>query len=110
MRAITLLVGILISIAGSLDARTTQAPKPLTVVDVEHGLTSSVPNARMTALVKKYGVDFELTRGLEAKLRNSGANERLIAEIRRSRVRVEVRSAARTPHAVERARVSANSP
>jgi hypothetical protein len=36
----------------------------------EHGLKSAVPNARMAALVRQCGVDFELTVGVEKALRS----------------------------------------
>ena len=69
----TLLVATMVLfMVGSTEARTTrtqQASRPLTAADVEHGLRSGVPNARMAALVKQYGVDFELTHAVEAELR-----------------------------------------
>jgi len=59
MRVTTLLVGSLLCsycfMVGSDAARTTRAqnaPRPLSTADVEHGLKSAVPNARMDALVK----------------------------------------------------------
>src|SRR5260370_13410349 len=71
MRVTTLLVGsILLLMVGSSAAQTTRTPnafRPLSAVDVEHGLKSAVPNARMAALVKKYGVDFELTGPVNSK-------------------------------------------
>src|SRR5258705_10009472 len=92
MRATKLLVGsILLFMVGSAAARTTRAqntPRPLSAADVEHGLKSAVPNARMTALVKKYGVDFALTAPVEEGLRRAGASDNLLLEISRSRVRV----------------------
>jgi TPR repeat protein len=92
MRATTLLVGILIFLVGSTAGRTTRAqnaPRPLSAADVEHGLKSGVPNARMAALVKQYGVDFELTDVVEARLRSARASDSLILQIGRSRVRVD---------------------
>ena len=69
MRVTTLLVAsILLFMVGSTEGRTTRtqhAPRPLSAADVEHGLKSAVPNARMAALVKQYGVDFELTHAVE---------------------------------------------
>src|SRR5260370_17223918 len=93
MRATTLLVGsillvILLAMVGSTAARTTRtpnAPRPLSAADVEHGLKSAVPNARMAALVKKYGVDFELTGAVKQELRSAGASDNLILQIGRSR-------------------------
>jgi TPR repeat protein len=91
MRATALLVGcILLSLVGSSAGRTTKAqsvPRPLSITDVEHGLKSGVPNARMAVLVKRYGVDFELSAGIEKKLRAAGANHNLIQQIDRSTTR-----------------------
>src|ERR1700675_550651 len=98
MRVTTLLVGslllfilvvILVAMVGSTAAgRTTRTPnasRPLSAADVEHGLKSAVPNARMAALVKKYGGDFELTGAVKQELRNAGASDNLILQIGRSR-------------------------
>jgi len=74
---------------GSAAGRTAKTPRPLSAADVEHGLKSAVPNARMAALVKQYGVDFELTNGLEKELRRAGASDSLILQIGRSRTRVK---------------------
>jgi len=52
--------------------------------EVEHGLRSAVPNVRMAALVKQYGVDFELTHVVEAKLQSAGASNDLILHWRRN--------------------------
>src|SRR5579864_5878280 len=86
-----LVAGILLFLVGSTEGRTTQtqqAPRPLSAADVEHGLKSAVPNARMAVLVKQYGVDFELTRAVEEKLRSAGASDSLIRQISHSRSRV----------------------
>src|SRR5712675_1482121 len=89
MRVTTLLVGsILLFMVGSAAARTTRTPnasRPLSFADVEHGLKSAVPNTRMAALVKKYGVDFELTGAVKQELRSAGASDNLILQISRSR-------------------------
>jgi TPR repeat protein len=89
MRVTKLLVAsILLFMVGSTEGRTTRtqhAPRPLSAADVEHGLKSAVPNARMAALVKQYGVDFELTHTVEDKLRSAGASDKLILQISRSR-------------------------
>ena len=93
MRATTLLVSsILLFMVGSIAGRTTKAqnsPRPLSAADVEHGLKSAVPNARMAALVKQYGVDFELTNRVEKELRSAGASDTLILQIGRSRSRIK---------------------
>ncbi len=86
-----LVAGILLFLVVSTEGRTTQtqqAPRPLSAADVEHGLKSAVPNARMAALVKQYGVDFELTRTVEEKLRSAGASDSLILQISHSRSKV----------------------
>src|SRR6266853_2688492 len=89
MRVTKLLVAsILLFMVGSTEGRTTRAqhaPRPLSAADVEHGLKSAVPNARMAALVKQYGVDFELTHRVEDELRSAGASDNLILQIARSR-------------------------
>ena len=94
MRVTTLLVGsILLFMVGSTAGRTTRtpnAPRPLSAADVEHGLKSAVPNARMAALVKKYGVDFELTDAVKQELRSAGASDNLILQIGRSRAPIPI--------------------
>lgn len=92
MRVTKLMIAAtLLSMVSSLECQTTRtqhAPRPLSVADVEHGLKSAVPNARMAALVKKYGVDFKLTKTVEGELRSAGASDNLILQISRSRSRV----------------------
>src|ERR1700704_5924678 len=99
MRATTLLAGsLLMFMVCSAAARTTKshnAPRPLSAADVEHGLKSAVPNARMAALVKQYGVDFELTDQVEKELRKVGANDKLVLQIGRSRALVSSNSGER---------------
>src|SRR6202051_4049946 len=98
MRVTTLLIGsillvILLAMVGSAAARTTRTPnasRPLSAADVEHGLKSAVPNARMAALVKKYGVDFELTGAVRQELRSAGASDNLILQISRSRAPLSI--------------------
>jgi len=94
MRVTALLAGsILLFMAGSAAGRTTRTPnasRPLSVADVEHGLKSAVPNARMAALVKKYGVDFELTGAVKQELRSAGASDNLILQIGRSRAPITI--------------------
>src|SRR5579859_4964045 len=96
MRITTLPVAsLLLFMVGSIAGRTTPAPnarRPLSEPEVEHGLKFAVPNARMAALVKKYGVDFELTDAVKAKLRSEGASNDLILQISRSRSRVANKS------------------
>src|SRR5260370_40808793 len=81
---------LVLFMVGSTEGRTPRAqhaPRPLSAADVEHGLKSAVPNARMAALVKQYGVDFELPHRVEDELRSSGASDNLILQISRSRSR-----------------------
>src|SRR6202795_874952 len=89
MRVTTLLVGsILLFMVGSSAARKTRAPnalRPLSAADVEHGLKSAVPNARMAALVKKYGLDYELTGAGKPDIPSAGGSKNLILQISRSR-------------------------
>ena len=99
MRTTMLLVGSLLLFMVGSEARTTKAhnaPRPLSATDVEHGLKSAVPNARMAALVKQYGVDFELTNGVEKELRRAGASDNLILQIGRSQARVKGNSVERS--------------
>src|ERR1700732_1925066 len=99
MRFTTLLVGslllfiLLLMVGSTAAARTTRTPnasRPLSAADVEHGLKSAVPNARMAALVKKYGVDFELTGPVTQELRSAGASDALILQIGRSRAPIPI--------------------
>ena len=107
-----LVAGIFLFMVGTTEGRMTRtqhAPRPLSVADVEHGLKSSVPNARMAALVKQYGVDFELTHTVEDELRSAGASDNLILQIRRLRSRVVGKPVRPTGHAVaDRAQRPAN--
>jgi len=104
MRVTKLLVAsILLFMVGSTEGRTTRtqhAPRPLSVSDIEHGLKSAVPNARMAALVKQYGVDFGLTHTVEDELRSAGASDSLILQIGRSRSRVAGKSVRPAGHTV----------
>src|ERR1700675_1379285 len=96
MHVTTLLVAsMLLFMAGNSGGRTTGTPnarRPLSAADVEHGLKSAVPNARLAALGKKSGVDFKLTEVVEAELRSAGASNNLILRISRSRSRVAGKS------------------
>src|ERR1019366_7482298 len=80
---------------------------------VEHGLKSAVPNARMAALVKKYGVDFELTGTVKQELRSAGASDNLILQISRSRAPIPIDDNSVSPprhSAATHAHRSANTP
>lgn len=61
----------------------TSSSSPLSVSDIEHGLKAGVTNARMAALVKQYGVDFEVS-GVEKELKAAGANDDLLTIIGRN--------------------------
>ncbi len=104
MRVTNLLVAsVLLFMVGSAEGRTTRtqhAPRPLSVADVEHGLRSAVTKARMAALVKLYGVDFELTHAVEEQLRKAGANDSLILQMSRSRSRLVAKSVRPARHTV----------
>lgn len=104
MRVTTLLVAsILLFMVGSKEGRAKRiqhAPRPLSAADVKHGLKSAVPNARMAALVKQYGVDFELTHTVEDELRSAGASDNLILQISRSRSRVSAKPVRPARHTV----------
>ena len=88
MRAMTLPAAsklrLVVGIIAAQSTRKQNAHRPHSAADVEHGLQSAVPNARMAALVRQCGVDFELTVGVEKALRSAGANDNLILQIGRS--------------------------
>src|SRR6476660_4957303 len=103
MRVTTLLVASILLFVGSMAGRPTRiqhAPRPLSAADVEHGLKSAIPNARMAALVKQYGVDFELTHVVESELRRAGASDTLILQISRSRSRTTGKPVKSAEHAI----------
>jgi len=90
MRAYCSVIAIAILLVTSLFAQTQQAGStspspPLSVSDVEHGLKAGVTNTRMAALVKQYGVDFELTDAVEKQLRTAGANTDLLLAVSRGK-------------------------
>ena len=60
-------------------------PKPLREVEIEDALRHEVPRPRMTALVREYGVTFELTKEAEIRLRDAGADNDLLLAIAQSR-------------------------
>ena len=57
----------------------------ITYAEIEVALGSRVPSARLSVLVKKYGVDFALDGVIEAKLRALGATSELVTVIRAGR-------------------------
>ena len=56
-------------------------PKPLTLPEIEEALANGVRSARLTVLVKQYGVDFALTAELQQGLRAKGADSDLLLAI-----------------------------
>lgn len=60
-------------------------PKPLTLGEVEEALKNGLPSARVTQLVKEFGVDFALTDEVEQRLRAAGADGDLLLAIAKAR-------------------------
>ena len=60
-------------------------PPALSEKEVTDALTSGMTPARVTALVKQYGVDFELTDEAEKRLRAAGADDTLLLAIAKSK-------------------------
>ncbi len=60
-------------------------PKPLREVEIEDALRHEVPRPRVAALVREYGVNFELTKEAEVRLRDAGADNDLLLAIAQSR-------------------------
>ena len=60
-------------------------PKPLALAEIEEALKNGLPNARVTQLVKQYGVDFALTDEVEQRLRAVGADSDLLLAITKAR-------------------------
>lgn len=56
-------------------------PKPLSEAEIEEALTNGMGNKRTAELVDKFGVDFTLTNEIRAKLRQAGADDKLLLEI-----------------------------
>ncbi len=89
MRTYVIVIAIAVLVFGRVIVtaqQSTSAPSspPLSVSDIEHGLKAGVTNTRMTALVKQYGVDFELTDAVEKELRAAGATGDLLLAVTRS--------------------------
>ena len=60
-------------------------PRPLSEVEIEDALRHEVPRARVTALVKEYGVTFEVTKESEVRLRDAGADNEMLVAIAQSK-------------------------
>jgi hypothetical protein len=65
----------------ALDAKLESAgPKPLGITEIEEAL-ANLPKARVMALVKQFGVDFDLTGEVEQRLRERGADSDLLLAV-----------------------------
>jgi len=60
-------------------------PAPLTLQEVADALANGVSKARVTVLVKQFGVDFPLTDETEKRLRSVGADDALLLVISKAR-------------------------
>jgi hypothetical protein len=56
-------------------------PKPLALAEIEEALTNGLPPKGITKLVNQYGVDFALTKEVEQRLREKGADGDLLVAI-----------------------------
>ena len=56
-------------------------PKPLSEPEIEDALRHEVPRARVAALVREFGVNFDLTKESEVRLRDAGADGDLLLAI-----------------------------
>ena len=60
-------------------------PKPLSEAEIEDALRHEVPRPRMAALVREYGVSFEVGKEAELRLRDAGADNELLQAIAQSK-------------------------
>ena len=60
-------------------------PKPLGLAEIEDALKNGLPSARVTQLVKQFGVDFAVTDEVEQRLRAAGADGDLLLAIIKAR-------------------------
>ncbi|MGH9669467.1 MAG: PEGA domain-containing protein [Terriglobales bacterium] len=56
-------------------------PRPLALAEIEEALTNGLPPKGITKLVNQYGVDFALTKEVEQRLREKGADADLLLAI-----------------------------
>jgi hypothetical protein len=63
-------------------ALTPKGPIPLTSSDIQDLLRNGVAKARISSLVTKYGVDFQLTPEIEQQMKAAGADNVLLIEIK----------------------------
>ena len=59
--------------------------KPLGLAEIEDALKNGLPNARVTTLVKEFGVDFAVTDEVEKRLRAAGADSDLLLAIMKAK-------------------------
>jgi hypothetical protein len=56
-------------------------PKPLALAEIEEALANGLPPKGITKLVNQYGVDFALTKEVEQRLRDKGADSDLLVAV-----------------------------
>ena len=56
-------------------------PKPLREVEIEDALRNDLPKTRIIALIREFGVDFKLTKGVEVRLMDAGADTEMLLAI-----------------------------
>jgi len=77
-RAVELKAGETATIEGKLEPA---GPKPLELGEIEEALGNGLPPKGITKLVNQYGVDFTLTKPIEQRLRDKGADSDLLVAI-----------------------------
>jgi hypothetical protein len=60
-------------------------PRPLVLAEIEEALANGLPPKGITRLVNQYGVDFALTKEVEQRLREKGADSDLLVAIATNR-------------------------
>jgi hypothetical protein len=82
MQTVNLIAGESKSIEANLQPA---GPKPLALTEIQDALKNGLSNAKVTALVKQYGVDFALSDEVEQQLRAAGADGDLLLAIAKSK-------------------------
>lgn len=72
-------------VAGRRPPPAPAAPPGLTLAEVETALANHVPERRMAALAKDYGLAFAVTPAVGTRLRARGASEELLQQLRQAR-------------------------
>jgi len=86
MRPLVLLSLLLFASVLAVPVGAAEAPKPaLAEVEILKGLAGGISSKRLAALVGRYGVDFSLSPESEERLRTLGADDELIAAIRKAK-------------------------